>query len=83
MSLSSGTQTCKCVSQNGCFLLHLREIILSRVGMTYRRVLDWMMGFIAPYTFTHNSGLQVIQRSLSSTHITFHRYTRTRVLSLH
>jgi hypothetical protein len=43
-------------------------------------VLDWMIGFIAPYT--PNSGLQAVQRYRWRTRITVHRYTRTRVLSL-
>jgi hypothetical protein len=37
-----------------------------------------MIGFIAPYTFTH-SGEQVIQRHRYSTHFPVHRYTRTRL----
>jgi hypothetical protein len=36
-------------------------IILSHVVVTIDGVLDWMIGFIVPYTLTH-SGLQVIQR---------------------
>jgi hypothetical protein len=32
---------------------------------------------------SHNSGLQVLQRYRYSTHFTVHRYTRTRILSLH
>jgi hypothetical protein len=33
--------------------------------------------------YIRNSGLQAIQRHRWSTRFTFHRYTRTRVLSLH
>jgi hypothetical protein len=38
----------------------LNTYILPRVEVTYRRVLDWMIAFIAPKT--HNLGLQAIQR---------------------
>jgi hypothetical protein len=40
---------------------------------------DWIYRTL----YFHNSGLQVIQRYFWSTHTTVHRYTRTRVLSLH
>jgi hypothetical protein len=39
----------------------------------------WMIGFIAPYTFTTRDYRQ-IRRYRYSTHCTVHRYTRTRIL---
>jgi hypothetical protein len=45
-------------------------------------VLDWMIGFIAHYTFITQDYGQ-LQRYRFSTHFPVHRYTRTRVLSLH
>jgi hypothetical protein len=48
----------------------------------YRRCFrldDWIYFTL----YIHNSGLQVIQWYHSSTHFSVHRYTRTRVLSLH
>jgi hypothetical protein len=51
--------------------------------MTYRRVLDWMFGFILPYTLiqlgtTGNTALPLFY-TLSSSQLR----TRTSVLSLH
>jgi hypothetical protein len=47
--------------------------------VTYRRVLDWMIGFID--TIYIQLVTKIIQRYRWSTHFTFHRYTRTSVLS--
>jgi hypothetical protein len=60
----------------------LYQQILSRVWVTYRRVLDWVIGFIDT-SYIQNSGLQAIQRYRWFTHFTVHCYTRTSVLSLH
>jgi hypothetical protein len=38
-------------------------------------ILDWI--------YIHNSRLEVIQHYSYSAHVTVHRYTRTRILSLH
>jgi hypothetical protein len=46
--------------------------------MTYKPGLG-----LVNWIYTHNSELQAIQRYCWSTHFTVHRYTRTRVLSLH
>jgi hypothetical protein len=60
--------------------------VLSRVREVFacliRRVLDWMIGFIAPYN-SQLSGLRIIQRYRYSTHFPVRRSTRTRILSLH
>jgi hypothetical protein len=40
---------------------------------------DWI--YLTPYS--HNSEVQAIQRYCYSIHFTVHRYTRTRILSLH
>jgi hypothetical protein len=53
---------------------------MSHVLVTYRRGLDWMIGFID--TYAQYSELQVIERCRWSTHFTVHRYTRTRFLNL-
>jgi hypothetical protein len=45
----------------------------------YRRILDWMIWFIAPYTFTTRDYRQ-FQRYCWSIHFPAHRYTCTRVL---
>jgi hypothetical protein len=46
---------------------------------------DWfrvgLLDLLTPYS--HNSGLQAIQHYRCSTHFTVHRYTPTKVLSLH
>jgi hypothetical protein len=42
---------------------------------------DWI--YFKLYSYIHNSGLQAIQRYHWFTHITFHRYSRARILSLH
>jgi hypothetical protein len=51
-------------------------VICKGVCVTYRRVLDWTIGFI-------QLGTKVIQRYRWYTRFTVHRYTHTRVLSLH
>jgi hypothetical protein len=40
-----------------------------------RRVLGWMIELIATYTFTHNSGLQVIKALSLLYTLYIHRYT--------
>jgi hypothetical protein len=59
------------------------QFVLSRVGLciTYRRVWTGWLDLLTPYTF--NPGLQVAQRYCWFTHFIVHRYTCTRVLSLH
>jgi hypothetical protein len=52
------------------------------VWVTVDGVLDWMIGFIARYTFTARDYRQ-LQRYRWSTYFTVHRYARTRILSLH
>jgi hypothetical protein len=47
----------------------------------YRRGLDWWINLLTPYKI--NSYLQAIQRYRWFTQFTFHRYTHTRILSLH
>jgi hypothetical protein len=47
-----------------------------------RLVLDWMIGFTAPYTFTQVETTGNYSYRYS-TRFTVHRYTRTFVLSLH
>jgi hypothetical protein len=42
--------------------------------------IGWL-DLLAPYT--HNSELQIIQLYCWFTHLTIHRYTRTRILSLY
>jgi hypothetical protein len=51
-------------------------------GCLIGRVLDWMIGFIATYTFITLDYRQ-LQRYRWYTHFTVHRYARTRVLGLH
>jgi hypothetical protein len=55
--------------------------VLSGAGVTIDAGLDWMIGFIAPYTFTHLGTAGITMLLL--THFPVHRYTRTRFLSLH
>jgi hypothetical protein len=57
-------------------------IILSRVLVTCRRDLDLQWDLLH-LTHSHSSGLQAIQRCRYSTHFPLHRYTRSRVISLH
>jgi hypothetical protein len=57
-------------------------LILSRVGVTYKTGLDWMIGFINAL-YIHNSGLQEIQHYRYSTYFPGHSCTRTRILSPH
>jgi membrane protein YqaA with SNARE-associated domain len=57
-------------------------IVLSRVGVTVDGVLDWMIGFIAPYTFTTRDYRQY-SAVAHFAYLPVHRYTRTMILSLH
>jgi hypothetical protein len=50
--------------------------------LTYRRVLEWMIGFIDTL-FTQLGTTCSHSATAVSTHFTVHRYTRTSVLSLH
>jgi hypothetical protein len=63
-------------------VLSVFQLILSRVGVTYRRGFG-LHGCIYCALHIHNSGLQVIQRYRWSPQFTVHRYTRMRFLSLH
>jgi hypothetical protein len=51
---------------NGYGIILLKFIIMSRVWVTYRLGLDWMIPFIAPYTFTRQYSAIVILHNLSS-----------------
>jgi hypothetical protein len=51
-----------------------KKIILSRVEWLVRRGLDWMIGFIAPYTFTTRDYKQ-LQSYRYSIQFTVHRHT--------
>jgi hypothetical protein len=57
--------------------------LVSRVCVTYK--MDFWIWWLDLLHFihSHSSGLQAIQRYRWSTHFPVHRYTRTRVLSLH
>jgi hypothetical protein len=77
---------CETIKLTGTFLwfwssVHSESILSCVEGVEWliRRVLDWMIDLLTPYT--HNSGLQVLQRYRWSTDFTVQRYTRTRVLS--
>jgi hypothetical protein len=59
-----------------CELEIVRYKILSRTGVIYRWVLDWMIWFIDTL-YIQNLGLQAIQRHCYSTHFTVHRCTHT------
>jgi hypothetical protein len=59
--------------------LHAKNI-LSRVLVCMDGVLDWMIGFIAPYTITQFG--TTIQHYRYSIHFPVHSYTCTSVLSL-
>jgi hypothetical protein len=48
----------------------------------YRRGF-WIGDWIYCTLYVHNSGVQAIQRYRWSTHFPVHRYTRTKILSLH
>jgi hypothetical protein len=71
----------------------LDVLVISEVGgnivtcrglrVTYRHVLDWMIGLIDTFIHSYSSGLQAIQRYRLSAQFTFHRYTRTKILRLH
>jgi hypothetical protein len=61
--------------------IHLKGSIHD-LGWLIRRGLDWMIGFIAPYTFTQVESTGNITLSLFYT-LSVHRCTRTGVLSLH
>jgi hypothetical protein len=55
---------------------------VSRVGVATDEVLDWMIGFIAPYTITTRDYRQ-LQRYRYLTHFAVQRYARNSVFSLH
>jgi hypothetical protein len=56
-----------------CFL------ILPCIGVTIDIVLHWMIGFIAPYTFTQLGTTGNFSATAIFTHFTVHHCTRTRV----
>jgi hypothetical protein len=62
-----------CVIASDKFVHFLNIVTCRGVCMTYRRVLDWMIGFIAHYT--HNSELQAITALSLFPHFTVHCYT--------
>jgi hypothetical protein len=55
--------------------------ILSRVGVTYRRVLDWMIGFYKHLKHTSQNCRQY--SAIADLHFIVHRCTCIRVLRLH
>jgi hypothetical protein len=70
------------INQYTTLRLSFSENIVACIS-DYRWGLDWMIGFINTSYNQLNSYLQAIWRSRLFTQFTVHRYTRTRIPSLH